>query len=315
MKRSVHTWVVRTIKRHPNCKVPIFAIYTLFLIIYYLCKAFIDNRYRLAVVMGSVLIFFTSTSFSYENKSELRPVEHETNEQEEVEDEIEKGNVFEQVEESEKIGADELLLDETELTEETMDESMSRSDWNLILINKQHPIPTDYEFTLGSIRGSMRCDERILPSLLAMLRAAKADGVNLVICSPYRDMNRQEALFNRKITGYMKKGMSYLDAYKTTAQAVTVPGASEHQIGLALDIVCDRYAMLNEGFGETEAGKWLASKSCKYGFILRYPKGKEEITGIEYEPWHFRYVGTPAAMEMTRNNQTLEEFVESLPYE
>lgn len=187
-----------------------------------------------------------------------------------------------------------------------------KSDWRLVLINKQHPIPENYTFTLGSIKGSMKCDERIIDDLLAMLQGAKNDGVNLVICSPYRDMNRQEVLFNRKIKAYMTKGMSYMEAYKVSSQAVTVPGASEHQIGLALDIVCDTYASLNEGFGDTEAGKWLAAHSHEYGFILRYPKGKEYITSIEYEPWHFRYVGKEAATVITEQGMCLEEFIENL---
>ena len=86
-----------------------------------------------------------------------------------------------------------------------------------------------------------------------------------------------------------------------------MPGASEHQIGLALDIVTDSYRELNEGFAETAAGKWLAENSYKYGFILRYPLGKEYITGIEYEPWHFRYVGVEAATVITEQGITLEE--------
>lgn len=184
-------------------------------------------------------------------------------------------------------------------------------DWRLVLINKQHPIPENYDFELVTIKGSMQCDDRILDELLDMLQAAKDDGVNLVIRSPYRDMSRQEYLFNRKITIYMNSGMSYMDAYKTASQAVTVPGASEHQIGLAIDITSDDYAALDEAFGETEAGKWLAEHSCEYGFILRYPKEKEYITSIEYEPWHFRYVGKEAATIITQNRITLEEFTES----
>lgn len=199
-------------------------------------------------------------------------------------------------------------------TGEPSDEQVvfDKNDWKLLLVNKQHPIPEGYTFTLGKITGNMQCDERIIPELLAMLQAAKADGVNLVICSPYRDLSRQEVLFNRKIDAYMSKGMSYMEAYKTASQAVTVPGASEHQIGLALDIVCDTYYSLNEGFGDTEAGKWLAEHSYEYGFILRYPLGKEYITSIEYEPWHFRYVGKEAAKAITEKGITLEEFVEGL---
>ena len=194
--------------------------------------------------------------------------------------------------------------------DEEQEYAFSKDDWRLVLINKQHSIPEDYTFTLGTIKGSMQCDERIIDDLLDMLQAAEEDGVDLMICSPYRDLEYQKMLFNRKIERYMNKGMSYMEAYQLSSQAVTVPGASEHQIGLALDIVCSTYMSLDEGFGDTEAGKWLAENSCRFGFILRYPKGKEYITGIEYEPWHFRYVGVKAAEVITKQCITLEEFWE-----
>lgn len=187
-----------------------------------------------------------------------------------------------------------------------------KNDWRLVLINKQHPIPEGYTFELGTIKGSMKCDARILDDLFAMLQAAKKDGMNLVICSPYRDLNRQQVLFDRKIKNYMSRGMTYMNSYKLASQAVTVPGASEHQLGLALDIVSGSYTSLTEGFGDTKEGKWLAEHSCEYGFILRYPRGKEYITSIEYEPWHFRYVGRDAATVITQEKITLEEFVERI---
>lgn len=193
----------------------------------------------------------------------------------------------------------------------------SKDDWKLILINKQNSIPDGYEDSvpLGNIntmKGVMHCDERIIDDLLDMIQAAKDDGVSLVICSPYRDLEYQRMLFERKIKKYMQKGLSYMEAYQLSSQAVTVPNASEHQIGLALDIVTNNYTSLNEGFGETDAGIWLNEKSYKYGFILRYPKGKEEITGIEFEPWHFRYVGKEAAKIIKEKEITLEEFWEDL---
>ena len=202
-----------------------------------------------------------------------------------------------------------------ETSEEDTVYGFSEDDWRLILINKQHSIPDGYEeeVPLGNIstmKGIMHCDERIIDDLLDMIQAAKDDGVTLAICSPYRDLQYQEMLFNRKITKYMKRGLSYMEAYQLASQAVTVPNASEHQIGLALDIVTDTYVALNEGFANTAAGKWLAENSCKYGFILRYPKGKEDITGIEYEPWHFRYVGAEASTLITEQGITLEEFWE-----
>ncbi|WP_051544828.1 M15 family metallopeptidase [Butyrivibrio sp. MC2021] len=181
-------------------------------------------------------------------------------------------------------------------------------DWKLILVNKQHPIPDDYDFHLGTISGTMRCDERIITPLLDMMKAARKDGVTLIICSPYRDMDRQTMLFNNKVQKYMAGGMSYMDAFNLASQAVTVPGSSEHQIGLAIDIISDGYSSLDEGFGKTAAGKWLKANSYKYGFILRYPEGKEDITSIEFEPWHFRYVGVDAATFISENDICLEEF-------
>ncbi len=193
------------------------------------------------------------------------------------------------------------------------DYEFSKDDWRLVLINKQNSIPDDYEVKLGvidTIKGPMYCDERTIDDMLDMFQAAKEENIVLEVCSPYRDLEYQQMLFNRKIKWYMNKGMSYMEAYQLSSQVVTVPGASEHQIGLALDIVTTNYLTLDEGFGETEAGKWLAANSYKYGFILRYPLGKEAITGIEYEPWHFRYVGVEAATVITKQGITLEEFWE-----
>lgn len=197
-------------------------------------------------------------------------------------------------------------------TQEDYGSQLSADDWQLVLVNKQHPVPEDYTFTLGTITGSMKCDVRIIDELMAMMEAAKADGINLMICSPYRDYNRQTVLFNRKIDYYMDKGYSYMEAYKIASITVTVPGASEHQIGLALDIVSNTYTSLDIGFGETDAGIWLREHGYEYGFILRYPLGKEYITGIQYEPWHYRYVGKKAATAIMKQGITLEEFLEDL---
>lgn len=199
----------------------------------------------------------------------------------------------------------------TEEYDGSMQTSFAADDWKVVLINKQHPIPEDYVFSLGTIKtikGNMQCDERIIEELLAMMQAASEDGVKLGICSPYRDFAWQEVLFNRKIKAYMNKGMSYMEAYKISSQAVTVPGASEHQIGLAIDFVSDTYTTLDEGFAETSAGIWLEEHCAEYGFILRYPKGKEYITSIEFEPWHFRYVGKEAATIIMEEKLCLEEF-------
>lgn len=185
------------------------------------------------------------------------------------------------------------------------------SDWRLVLINKQHPISDDYEFELGRLSietNSIRLDDRVLDDLLQMMQAAKKDGLNLVIRSPYRTSDRQESNFNDRIREYMRKGLSYMEAYKVTSQVITVPGCSEHEVGLALDITSQSYTQLEQEFADTKEGKWLSDHSYEYGFILRYPDGKEYITSIEYEPWHFRYVGREAASVMKEEDLCLEEF-------
>ena len=205
---------------------------------------------------------------------------------------------------------DESVASNTEDASDLDNHVFEASDWRLILINKQHPIPDDYSFTLGKLSGYMQCDERIIDDLLLMLKDAAKEGVSLVICSPYRDLSKQESLFDRKINMYMSNGYSYMDAYKIASQAVTVPGASEHQVGLAIDIITKNYTVLDEGFENTDAGIWLKEHCQEYGFILRYPRDKEYITSIEYEPWHFRYVGREAASVIMDDNLCLEEFWE-----
>ncbi len=213
-------------------------------------------------------------------------------------------DLLEQMDEEDEEQADE-TSDDTEVV-------FDKTAWNLVLINKQHPVPDDYTFTLGTIKGSMKCDERIIAPLTQMFKAAADDGINLEVRSPYRDISRQEYLFDRKMKLYLNRGYSYMDAYKEASSVVTVPGASEHQIGISLDITSDTYSALNEGFENTDAGKWLMDNSYRFGFILRYPKGKEEITGIIYEPWHYRYVGVEAATVIYEQQITLEEFIDSL---
>lgn len=190
--------------------------------------------------------------------------------------------------------------------------TFKKDDWNLLLVNKQHPIPDGVEPVLCNIAGDKKCDERVVGELLAMMQAAKDDGVSLMVCSAHRDYDYQVMLFQRKITKYMNRGYSYIDAYQLSSQAVTLPGFSEHQLGLAFDIVTPSYVNLNSGFAKTSAGIWLKENAYKYGFILRYPEGKEFITGIEFEPWHYRYVGVEAATIIMENELTLEEFTDHI---
>ena len=182
-------------------------------------------------------------------------------------------------------------------------------DWRLILVNKQNPVPEGFSVKLAGISDSMQADARIIDDIYKMMDAASSDGVNLMICSAYRSYDRQKTLFNNKINKLMGEGMTYLEAYKVGSMNVTVPGTSEHHLGLALDILTGSYTKMDDGFGDTEAGKWLAANAADYGFILRYPEGKEDITGIVYEPWHFRYVGREYAKDIEKRGVCLEEYL------
>lgn len=208
------------------------------------------------------------------------------------------------------------IEEETESSEDAEESKDSQDtvkidpdDWRLMLVNKQNPVPEGFDVKLANINGSQYADSRIIPNIYRMIDAASADGVDLMICSAYRSYDRQRTLFNNKINKLMASGMTYLESYKVGSMSVTVPGTSEHHLGLALDILTGSYTGMDDGFGDTKAGKWLAKNSADYGFILRYPKGKENITGIIYEPWHFRYVGVKYAKDITEKGVCLEEYL------
>lgn len=145
-----------------------------------------------------------------------------------------------------------------------------------------------------------------------MMDACRAAGLSPLICSSYRTQEYQERLFNNKVDQLMAQGYSRTEAEEEAGTAVAVPGTSEHQLGLAVDIVDLNYQLLDHGQEKTDVQKWLIEHCWEYGFILRYPENKSEITGIIYEPWHYRYVGKEAAKEITEAGICLEEYLESI---
>lgn len=141
-------------------------------------------------------------------------------------------------------------------------------------------------------------------ALNRMFNSAMEDGISLVGVSGYRSYDMQRRLYDTRM---IREGEAQTRSY--TAEA----GASEHQTGLAIDILSDEYSVLDEGFENTRAFKWLNENCYKYGFILRYLKGKEDITGYNYEPWHFRYIGNEeAAMEIMNRGLTFEEYINEI---
>ena len=181
--------------------------------------------------------------------------------------------------------------------------------WCLILTNAEYPVPEDYAVTLKDVPGTdQKVDERIYEPLMNMLEAMKEEGLSPVVCSGYRTLDKQEKLFNRKVSAYVKKGRSKEESYTLARQTLSIPGSGEHCLGLAVDFYTRSYHQLERAFEETPEGKWLREHAQDYGFTLRYDEGKEEITGIGYEPWHFRYVGIDVARYLKEHNLSLEEF-------
>ena len=199
-----------------------------------------------------------------------------------------------------------------EITTTVKEIDSSIDDWNLILVNKDNSIGEDYEVETKIIEGEHKCDYRIIDSLKEMLKDARKQGLDPIICSSYRTTKKQKSLFTQKVNYYKKLGYSKEDAEKEASYWVTLPGTSEHEIGLAVDIVSYKYQILDEKQEETKVQKWLMEHCSDYGFILRYPTEKKEITKINYEPWHYRYVGIENAKFMEEKGFCLEEFIEYL---
>ena len=184
----------------------------------------------------------------------------------------------------------------------------------LTLVNPWHKLPEDWETELQLVNDDgdewQYIDTRCADALLQMLADCAEAGNDPYICSGYRTMEKQQYLFNNKIARLVAAGTDPKDAPEIAAQSVAIPGTSEHQLGLAADIIDLNYPYLDEGQEQTPTQKWLMENSWKYGFILRYPNGSSDITGIIYEPWHYRYVGLDAAKEIYDLGVTLEEYLD-----
>ena len=184
--------------------------------------------------------------------------------------------------------------------------------WNLILVNAQYPLPDTFSVDTERVQDGYRVDARISQNLKQMLTDAKKQGIDLMICSAYRSIEYQKNLFYQQVAKQKNAGKNQQQAKEIAATIVALPGTSEHHTGLAVDIATPTYPVLDEGFEKTAAFAWLNENAANYGFILRYPKDKQEVTKIIYEPWHYRYVGVETAEQIKSQGITLEEFVQQL---
>lgn len=183
--------------------------------------------------------------------------------------------------------------------------TIDEENWNLTLVNTGYRIPDDYSPDLVYVCGTAeRLDSKVAEHYEEMFDAAARDGVYLTPCSGYRSYELQERNYNNKIDYYESLGYSYEDAAVKAATIIMPPGSSEHNLGYAMDIVC-----VDEWFEDTDEFQWLMENAQDYGFILRYPKEKQDITKVIYEPWHWRYVGVETAKEIKASGQVLEEYL------
>ena len=183
-------------------------------------------------------------------------------------------------------------------------------DWRLLLVNKTTPLPEGFTIPeLTQLANGHAVDARAYPDLQQMMDDCRAAGFQPRICSSYRSHEKQIKLFNNKMDRLRAAGTPEEELWDRAAEWVAVPGTSEHEGGLALDIVDVSYQLLDDAQENTPAQQWLMAHCQDYGFILRYPKDKTEVTGIGYEPWHYRYVGKEAAQEIMSGGLCLEEYL------
>lgn len=202
--------------------------------------------------------------------------------------------------------AEQELIEEVAEAEEDIIK-VDRNDPFLIFVNKENPLPDGFiPENLANIDGKLSSnqgisvDKTVLEKYLEMREDALNDDVHMVICSAYRSYNLQSTLYNRYLS---TRGEEWTKAHSA------YPGTSEHQTGLAMDITSAQMGYgLDKSFEDTKEGIWLKENCANYGFIIRYPDGKEEITGYTYEPWHIRYIGEEYAKIIMAEEITLEEF-------
>ena len=187
----------------------------------------------------------------------------------------------------------------------------------IYMVNPWYSLPEGYTPDLVELNTSisvsgMKVDRSCYDALVQMIKDCNKECPEVCVVSSYRTHEYQEGLFQKKINYYLNLGYDREEATRLAATVIAVPGTSEHQLGLAVDIVDTRSWSLNEGQADLPAQKWLMENCWKYGFVLRFPKDKTEQTGIIYEPWHYRYVGKEVAKELYDSGLTLEEYIQNL---
>ncbi len=203
------------------------------------------------------------------------------------------------------------------LTDEQLSMIAETEKWYMMLVNPDNSVSKEFIDSVelktiakayrGTKESAKYLDTRVIEHYEAMCKAASDDGIALWACSAYRDYEYQQGLFNNRVARFKNQGLSDSEAKVEAAKVVAIPGTSEHHLGLAVDIIS-----VEESFENTKEFRWLQENAADYGFIMRYPKDKQDITKIIYEPWHYRYVGVEHAKAINELGYCLEEYIEYL---
>ena len=188
-------------------------------------------------------------------------------------------------------------------------ETIPRDEWYMVLANRSSVLPGDFTVAETATVGEAVIDARIAEALRQMVNDAAATGVKLKPTNGYRSIARQQELWDARVKTLMEGGLSQADAETKAIDYTSAPGTSDHNTGLGLDVVSEDHPAKDAGFAETAAAQWLAEHAADYGFILRYPSDKTEATGMDYEPWHYRYVGSEQAHKIKESGLCLEEYL------
>lgn len=251
----------------------------------------------LGALIGMLLMGLSGRARIKEVREECKTTENKLKkENEQLQAEAEKAKVQPSSEEIAKENAEKLASND--------------DDWSLVLINSESPLDTSYAPSLTKITDDYSVDSRIADDTKKMFQDAADAGMSLNIVLAYCDNETLKESFNNEMLNWIYQGEAPLDAYDKTKQSVALPGSSEHATGLAMDITSSDYQGADDEEESTDEVKWLKANCANYGYILRYPTDKSDVTGIVYEPWHFRYVGKTAAKEIMGQGITLEEYLE-----
>ena len=256
------------------------------------------NKRKIAIIILIIIILITIIVKKSKNKT---TVETTTNQVEQTASEQEENKVEEEQ-------ANEQSQDQNQNQKQEQQPEKEITDWRLTLANYENLLPENFTVKVENIDKTRQFDARAIGELNDMMNQMKMDGItNIWIQSAYRSVARQKELYDASVKKYLQEGKTQDEAEKLTNEYINKPGSSDHNLGLAVD-----FNKVDNGFEKLDGFKWLQKNAENYGFILRYPKDKEDITKISYESWHWRYVGVEHAKKMNELNMCLEEYIQYL---